>query len=171
MCLGLTSLTANADIITFNVSGIVTPSKGVAACSPTCTVGGSFTLDNSTGAVSLASFTVAVESPAVTTFNFFAGTGSGAGVVGANSSMTFFDAGFVDTLKFYFPTPNDASLIGYTGGPIVNILLTNVPNDPRADWNGTGSITNSAVPEPSSLMLLGSGLAGLTGLVRRKLRK
>jgi hypothetical protein len=43
-----------------------------------------------------------------------------------------------------------------------------------ADANGNGlfgAYQTSAVPEPSSLLLMGSGSAGFAGLVRRKLTK
>lgn len=168
VCLGFHSLVAHADVITFNVSGTVSPEKGAASCSPTCTVSGTFTLDNSTGAVSAASIAVSGESPTVGTFSYF-GTGGGSGVAGANTSMSFYDAGFVDLLKFYFATPTASSLVGYTGGPIVKILMTDNPSPD--DWTGRGEFTNTAVPEPSSVMLLGSGLAGFAGLIRRKLNR
>jgi hypothetical protein len=40
---------ANADIITLDVAGTMIAESGTASCSPACTLGGSFVLDNSTG--------------------------------------------------------------------------------------------------------------------------
>jgi hypothetical protein len=45
--------------------------SGGAACSPTCTLGGSFVLNNSTGAIRLPNITMAGESPNVGPFITF----------------------------------------------------------------------------------------------------
>jgi hypothetical protein len=47
--LGLGGAPARADVITFDVSGTMTPTLN-AACSPTCTLGGDIVFDNSAGA-------------------------------------------------------------------------------------------------------------------------
>jgi hypothetical protein len=46
------------------------------------------------------------------------------------------------------------------------------PVDAELQFNVTteGGVTTSPAPEPGTLTLLGSGLLGLAGLVRRKLR-
>jgi hypothetical protein len=40
------------------------------------------------------------------------------------------------------------------------------------DWNGfsVGAFGSGTTPEPSSLVLLGSGIVGLAGIVRRKIK-
>jgi hypothetical protein len=70
---------------------------------------------------------------------------------------------FTGVNSVYVNNGNDVSISG--GGSGVQIF---------ADANGNGLFgvyQTTAVPEPSSLMLLGSGLAGFAGLVRRKLSK
>jgi PEP-CTERM motif len=166
---------AMADVITFNVTGTLAPDKGIASCSPVCTLGGNIVIDNTLGTVLSANVSVAGETPTEGPFNtYFPFLGSGGGIPGANTTLEIDDAAS-DGLRFYINTPTSASLVGYTGGPAIKILMTNIFADvtsaQRADWTGTGALTNSAVPEPSSLLLLASGGLGLANALRRKLRR
>ena len=65
---------ANADIITLDVAATMTADLVTgASCLSVCTLGGSFVLDNSTGAISSPNMTMAGEFPSVgpfTTFDF-----------------------------------------------------------------------------------------------------
>jgi hypothetical protein len=74
-----------------------------------------------------------------------------------------------DHLSLSFTTtPTPGSLVGFEGGTITRAHIINLQTNRLVYLNFSGSI--APVPGPSSRVLLGTGLMGLGGTVRRKLR-
>jgi hypothetical protein len=151
---------ANAAIITLDVAGTLIPQSGLASCSPACTLGGSFVLNNSNGAISSVAITVAGESPIVGPFNtFFQAFSPGQG----STSIQFIDTPIPPTSASDSLILNigPGGLIGYTGSsldPSLSVMTFTAAN--AAVWRLTsGSFTQATAPVPGPVV--GAGLPGL----------
>ena len=101
------------------------------------------------------------------------GTLTSASVIAAGGTFKVAITGFNDTkyepmLNFY-GLPTD---VPYVGNFNLSFNATGLPPGAfRSTEVLSGDITNSPIPEPATMLLLGSGLIGLAGFARRKFRK
>ena len=150
----LVGATIAAKATTFDVTGIAVGLAGQ-SCGGNCVFSGTINIDVGTGVVS----GIDVTFPGLSAFNTFnsssqANSGADWGVDAANS--------LGDTWPLEFTTgQTPSSLIGFTGGTIVGLDV----RDPAGGLLFADSGTISATPIPGSLVLFGTALLSLLGLI------
>jgi len=153
--------------VTFDLQGgpdsSGSPTIGGYFC-PTCGLinsenGGSGVSSYPTATILDMEFTTPVDNLSFTFANWGSGNGS---YYTAYDGVTVVSTGVIDSLGNF-------DLVTVPGVDITDLQLNNNSGG-NGDWVlGVGELTFTPTPEPSSLLLFGSGILGMAGMLRRKL--